>query len=73
MEFQQLTTEKDMYETADVNELLSMAVRCTLMQEYLLISVDTLKVHAYVDDAYVCMHAKTTYMYSYLRMYAHSL
>ena len=39
MEFQQLTTEKDMYETADVNELLSMAVRYTLMQEYLLISM----------------------------------
>ena len=34
-----LTTEKDMYETADVNELLSMAVRYTLMQEYLLISM----------------------------------
>ena len=39
MEFQQLTTEKDMYETADVNELLSMAVRYTLMQEYLLMSM----------------------------------
>jgi len=31
VEFQQLTTEKDMYETADVNELLSMAVEYNVL------------------------------------------